>query len=171
MNIKGVYFTETQYYKTAWVWLIALLIESTIFIMLIADYDKFDIDKFELEDFYIMWGIFSIMFLGLFFLFRYMYIEMIINSEGVHYKAPPMLNKYKIIEPHNIFNYSIGKYKPITEVGGRGYKPNSKKTQIALTMEGNIGLKIKTKDGKVFIFGTLREAALLFAMNKLMENS
>ena len=171
MKRKGSYFLEIQYYKTPWAWLIALLIESILFVFLISKYDTLNIEKFSINDLYAMFGVFSALFLGLYFLFRYMYIEVMIDKEGVSFKAPPFVMKYKIIDKSEISYYKVRNYKYISEIGGRGYKPNKTKNKIGLTMEGDIGLEIKTITNKTFIFGTLRKDAIILAMNKLMEKS
>ena len=171
MERKGSYFSEVQYYKTAWIWLIPLLVESILFAIMIVNYDALSIKKFSLEDLYIMLGIFSIMFLGLYFLFKYMYIAVVIDKRGVGFKAPPFIRDYKFIDKSEILYYKVRNYNYIKEIGSRGYKPNANKSKVGLTMEGDIGLEIKTTTNKTFIFGTMRKSAITFAMNKLMERS
>ena len=171
MKIKGSYFSETQYYKTAWVWLIPLLLESVLFAFAIVRYDTLNIEGFSKEDLYIMLGIFTTMFLGLYFLFKYMYIEVVIDNRGISFKAPPMVRTYKLIEKSQISYYKVRNYKYITEIGSRGYKFNKLKNKTGLTMEGDIGLEIKTTSNKTFIFGTMRKEAIIFAMSKLMERN
>lgn len=124
-----------------------------------------------MNDLYLMWGIFTTMFIGLFLLFKMMYIEVVIKEEGVLYKAPPVKNKFITVKPAEISMYKVREYQFIKEIGGRGYNRNIIKNKESLTVTGNIGLEIKTLSGKTIMFGTQRKAAIADAMKKLMKEA
>ena len=167
---KGTYFEETQYSDSAWVWLIILALQTVVFSFLIFNFDTNEINKFSIRQYYIMWGIFSLMFLAIYILFKTMYLYLGIDNRGINYQYKPFMKSVISIQTADIQSYSVREYSALKEFGGRGFKPNTKKENApAYTMKGKYGIELKLSSGKTIFIGTQRKEALEYAMQKLMQ--
>jgi hypothetical protein len=114
-----------------------------------------------------------VFFLGTIILLWFCFItklEVWIDQEGIHYKYLPLLFKDRIIRKEEIQEYKIRKYDPIMEYGGWGVRRSfRRKSGKAINMSGNIGLQLYLKNGKKVLFGTLRQQAIMYAMNEMMK--
>ena len=81
---------------------------------------------------------------------------------------PPLIRKWREIDPAEIERYELRQYHPKREYGGRGIKRRLRKGS-AWTVSGRIGLQLYFKNGKKFLIGTQKQQALEHAMRKLME--
>jgi len=94
-----------------------------------------------------------------------------VTEEGLKYRFPPLINKFKTIPKGMIADYQVRKYNPIGEFGGWGIKVGTFGKGKAYNVKGNIGLQLILKDNKKILFGTQRPDALQAAMDKLMKPS
>ena len=92
-----------------------------------------------------------------------------ITSEGISYKYPPMVWKWKRILFEELEEYRIRKYNAWTEFGGRGYKNKLFKKYHAIILKGDRGLELTFKNGKRLLLGTQKSEAMQLALKKARE--
>jgi hypothetical protein len=97
-----------------------------------------------------------------------------IRSDGIYFKYPPIINKFKDIKPDSIERFEVRKYNAIREYGGYGIKGvkhirRRRSKGIAYNVSGNTGLQLYLKDGRKILIGTQRSEAIRYAMNKMMK--
>jgi hypothetical protein len=91
-----------------------------------------------------------------------------VTTEALWISFPPIIRKWKKINPEEIEKYEIRTYRAKREYGGHGMKRRLRHG-MSYTMSGNTGLQIYFKNGKKLLIGTQKKQAFEFAMNKLME--
>ena len=91
-----------------------------------------------------------------------------ITTEKLSVSFPPLIRKWRDIDPDEIERYELREYHPNREYGGRGIKRRLRKGR-AWTVAGRTGLQLYFKNGKRFLIGTQKQQALDHAMHKLME--
>lgn len=89
-----------------------------------------------------------------------------ITSEGIYYKYPPMLWKWKLATYDELKEFHIRKYNAWREFGGLGYKTKPFSRSKAIIIKGNKGLQLTFKNGKRLLLGTQRPEALRIALKK-----
>ena len=94
-----------------------------------------------------------------------------VRDDGIYYRYPPLINKFKRIDLSTIGSWSVITYSPVKDFGGWGIKTGSKKYGRGYTISGNTGLFVEFKDGKKVLVGTQRTDAMKKAMERLMERS
>jgi hypothetical protein len=104
-----------------------------------------------------------------FFIFRMMKLETVIDEEGVKCRFKPFQKKFKTFLASDIARYEVKKYNPIMEYGGWGIRYGRKGT--AYNVRGNKGLYLELKNKKNFLIGTQNPDSLRHAMEKLMKGS
>jgi hypothetical protein len=111
--------------------------------------------------------------LGVFF-FRSR-LETTIDAEGIHYRFPLLIRKWRTIKKESIVRYEVRKYSPLLEYGGWGYRSirgyRRRKNGIAYNVKGKIGLQLYFANGTKMLIGTQRPTAVERAMKKLMEEN
>jgi len=105
---------------------------------------------------------------GIFLLFKNMRLQVEVYENGIRFRYPPLVRKWRNIARTEIERYEVGKYKPVAEYGGWGIRMGSRKYGKAYNVKGNIGLKLFLKNGKIILLGTQRAQAISYAMGKLM---
>lgn len=68
-------------------------------------------------------------------LFMVQKLETAVSSEGIRYRYPPFIRKWKIIKPHEIFAFTIDTYEPLGTYGGWGIRSGSKSEGKAYTID------------------------------------
>ena len=111
---------------------------------------------------------------GIMILFIKMKLITEIRDNGLYFKYPPLIRKFKKYQPDIIEKYEVRKYSPIREYGGYGikgrkYGRKSRSKGIAYNVSGNIGLQLYLKDGEKILIGTHRAEAIKYAMEKMMS--
>ncbi len=101
-------------------------------------------------------------------------LEVTIDSEGIHYRFPVFVRKWRILKKDQIIRYEVRKYAPFLEYGGYGPKTRRHgyrriKNGIAYNVSGKTGLQLYFANGKKMLIGTQRPAAIERAMRRLME--
>ena len=92
-----------------------------------------------------------------------------IRHDGIYFRFPPFIRKWRIVSKDEIEKFTVGKYNPIKEYGGYGVRTSFGKYGRAYNTCGNLGLRVYLKSGKVLLFGTQRTQALSAAMQKMMS--
>ena len=174
MNIPKQLFFEVQKQKGAIIWLLLAaltIISFTIMLLCYKDLEHLQ-SKFSKNEFLIIGGIISLMFIGLYFLFLNIKMVTKIDDKGIHFRYPPFKNKFDTVSLTEISSFEVSEYKPMKEYGGWGFKkmgkPHGKNT--AYTISGKIALKIKLKSNIIILLGTQRKDALTYTLRKLMEH-
>lgn len=106
------------------------------------------------------------------FIFMRLTLKTEIHKDGIYFKYPPLINKWKQIPFTNIKSYEMREYRPIREYGGHGinvkrHAYKRRKWGISYTAYGNTGLQLKLKNGKNTLIGTQRANAIMHALEKL----
>jgi hypothetical protein len=176
-----ILFKEEQRFNQPWVWLILVPVSVSVFWIFGVAFNKQLVngepwgDKPMSDAGLIVFGIFTLlMMIGLTILFYTMKLEVKIKMDGVYYRYPPMIRKFRKISNESIERFEVRKYNPIREYGGWGVKThgNPKKRRkygLAYNVKGNIGLQLYLKDGNKILIGTQRSDALKHAMGKMMK--
>ncbi len=118
---------------------------------------------------FLLFGFFWILYLR-------SYLEVTIDSEGIHYRFPVLIRKWHVVKKEQIARYEIRKYRPAIEYGGiffcgrRGGGLYHNRGD-AYIISGKIGLQIYFVNNKRVLFGTRRPDALAYAMKKMMNES
>ncbi len=113
----------------------------------------------------------TLMMAGIFLLFKTMRLQVEILGNGLRFRYPPIIRKWRNIERTEIERYEVGKYRPVVDYGGWGIKRKLGRHGWAYNVKGNIGLKLFLKNGKTILLGSQREQALSYAMEKMMTGS
>ncbi len=170
------YFYEKQTFSWIWPLLIPMHV-ILLFILVYGTYKQFylgepfgntPMSNKEL----IVFNTCIILFIALFdyFLLHSMYLEIKIDSSGIHYRYPPMINKWKTLQKEEIEYWEVGKYYPLRDYGGWGYRISfRRKKGKALNVYGNKGLTLQLKNGKTLVLGTRQQEKLKAAMDKLFQ--
>jgi hypothetical protein len=103
-----------------------------------------------------------------FFLFRMMKLETVIDQDGVKCRFKPFQRKFKSFPVNDIVLYEVKKYNPIMEYGGWGIRYGRKGT--AYNVRGNMGLYLELRNRKTFLIGTQNPDSVRYAMDKLMRS-
>ncbi len=112
---------------------------------------------------------------GLWLAFSLSKLHVTIDPEGIHYRFPLFIRKWRTIKKEQIAGYQVRKYSPMLEYGGWGYRRlhgfRTRKNGIAVNVSGKIGLQLYFNNGKKMLIGTRRPAAIERAMKKLMAEN
>jgi hypothetical protein len=108
---------------------------------------------------------------GILWLFSAIKLQVEIRDNGLRFRYPPLVRKWREIVKSEILHYEVGKYNPIVEYGGWGIRISFLKKKKAYNISGNLGLRLTLSDGKTILLGTRRHQAVDAAMEKLMAGN
>lgn len=94
-----------------------------------------------------------------------------VREDGLYFRYPPFINRFKVYVPGQIKEYEVRKYQPIKEYGGWGLRMGNKKVGWAYNASGDMGLQLVLADGQRILIGTARPDALKKAMDRMMNKS
>jgi hypothetical protein len=89
-------------------------------------------------------------------------------SDGIRYKFPPLLPKFKYIPCSEITSANVVKYQPVFEFGGWGWRKRFLTRKTAYNVSGNIGIRVVKKDGSQILFGTRCEKEMQRAVETML---
>jgi len=92
-----------------------------------------------------------------------------IRPDGIWYRFPPLIRKWRCIKKEEISQFEVRQYKPIAEFGGYGIRYSPVRKMKAFNVSGNTGISVMLKNGRRVLIGTQKKAGLESAMNKMME--
>ena len=165
--MEKIFYKEEQKFNQAWVWLILVLFLIPFFIV---GNQLLELIKADSDDYLTLSLVLFVLLVSsipVIWLFVKMKLVVEIRKDGIWYKFPPLLNKWKSINKTEIESFEVRKYKPVLEYGGWGIKGKFKSK--AYNVSGNIGLQLYLKNGRKVLFGTQRQEAIENAMKKLMN--
>lgn len=168
-------FTEEQQNRQPWIWLIMLpgLLGSFIYFGIginkqIIGGEEFGNKPMSDTGLIIVAVFTTLVMVGLTLLFYKMKMITEIRENGIYFRYPPLIRKFKVIHIDEIESYAIRDFKPIKEYGGHGVKTGTRKFGKSYTVYGNTGLQLVLKNGQKILLGTQRKEALRSAMVKMM---
>ncbi|HPE55533.1 MAG TPA: hypothetical protein P5514_01010 [Bacteroidales bacterium] len=174
LTTDKAFFREEQRFSQPWIWVV-LISSITAVIVLVAVGDKKEIqpeNNEELAGLIIGGVILLVSMVGLTWLFLKMKLITCIDSKGLNFRYPPMINKPRWILKAEIESYEVREFKPIKEFGGHGIKTGGKSKGKSYTVSGKTGLQLILKNGDKVLIGTKRKEAIRSAMAKMMmENT
>jgi len=171
-----VIFKEEQKFGYPWFWMVYIPLTAGSIIYFTWGFNKQLIqgepfgDNPMSDTGLIITSIFYVLLMiGLTLLFYKMKLVVEIRNDGLYYRYPPLINKFKMISIEEIEQIEVRQYKPIKEYGGWGIKTGAKKYGKAYNVKGNIGLQLHLKNGNKILFGTQRKAAIGDAASKMIN--
>ena len=170
------FFREEQRFSNVWLYVFVVIVFTiAIAPTVIALYSQIVLgipdgeDPSSNEALQVLLFVLLVMFVLILLLFSKMKLLTEVKNEGVFYKYPPFIIKFKVIRKEEIEKYEVRKYSPIREYSGWGIRYSWGKSGRAYNVKGNIGLQLYLVDGKKILFGTQRGDALRRAMDKIMK--
>jgi hypothetical protein len=171
-----ILFREEQKFSQPWFWLIIIpvLVGSLIFFgfgfhQQLIQNKPFGDNPMSDEGLIITAFLTVAFTIGITLLFYNMKLVVEIRNDGIHYRYPPLISKFRTIPRESIERLEVRKYKPLKEYGGWGIKTGSVKYGKAFNVRGNLGLQLYLISGHKILFGTQRKAAMQDAANKMMQ--
>ncbi|GAA0891058.1 hypothetical protein GCM10009122_07370 [Fulvivirga kasyanovii] len=90
-----------------------------------------------------------------------------VTKRRIRYRFPPFIWNWKIIKADEIQNFEISNYYAAKELKGHGYQKLGQAK--ALSVSGNMGLRLTYYTGKKLLLGTQKPEKLKRAMEQLMK--
>lgn len=90
-------------------------------------------------------------------------------SDGIRYKFPPLIRKMRFIPLRDIASAEVGKYRPMLEFGGWGWRKRLLQRKAAYTVSGRTGIRITLKNGSQVLLGTLKQEEMKRAVERMMQ--
>ena len=69
----------------------------------------------------------------------------------------------------DIASAEVGKYRPLLEFGGWGWRKRLLQRKTAYNVSGSIGIRITLKNGSQILLGTLKQEEMKRAVDKMMK--
>ena len=174
--MNKVYFREGQRCTQWWVWLLLLFMFFVSVIPLwygvyvqVAENRLWGDQPMETDKLVVVSIVVTLFVSAIVILFIVQKLETVVSSDGIRYRYPPFIRKWKNIKPEEISEFTIGNYTPVTTYGGWGIRSGSKSAGKAYTIFGKTGLKLTLVNGSKILIGTQRKDALKHAMDKMMN--
>jgi hypothetical protein len=176
--LSRIIYTEEQRMNMLWLKLLMGSIWLGIFILFgVALYYQFILKKPMGDDPVSDAGLIIIFFVSILplagtqWLLRSMRLITEVREDGLYFRYPPFINRFKVYVPGQIKEYEVRKYQPIKEYGGWGLRMGNKKVGWAYNASGDMGLQLVLADGQRILIGTARPDALKKAMDRMMNKS
>ncbi|RLD42399.1 MAG: hypothetical protein DRI88_11705 [Bacteroidetes bacterium] len=170
-----IYFTEEQRFSNFWLYVFVIIVftiaiaptATALYSQIILGIPYGEEPSSD-EALLVLLVILLVMFVFTLLLFHKMKMVTEVRNDGVFYRYPPFILKFKQIRKEEIEKYKVRKYSPIKEYSGWGIRYSWGKSGRAYNVKGNIGLQLYLVDGKKILLGTQRGDALQRAMDKMM---
>jgi len=161
-------FKEVQTFRQKILWILLSIITIGSIALFVINYLNTMNDGTNSSDISLFGLILVTMFTS-FLLWFFYKIELIIsiNSNSINYTFWPFIRDTKKIRFENIHSIYVGKYKPIREYGGWGYRLSLKGRGLCLNVSGSQGIRIKMNDGYELLLGTQKKEELIKTLNNL----
>ncbi len=90
-------------------------------------------------------------------------------SDGIRYKFPPLIRKMRFISLRDIASVEVGKYRPLLEFGGYGWRRRLLQRKTAYNVSGTKGIRITLKNGSQVMIGTMKQEEMKRAVDRMMQ--
>ena len=165
-------FIEEQSFRQKILWTLLLIITiGSIALFAITYLNSFS--SYDENANISLMGLILVTIFTMFLLWFFYKIKLLvkINSFAINYSFWPFIRESKTLNFENINSIYIGKYKPIREYGGWGYRLSLKGRGLCLNVSGNQGMRIKMNDGYELLLGTQKKDDLIKTLNQLNLNT
>lgn len=172
--MEKLYFTEEQDFRQSplvWIVMISLFLGLLINILAVSGMSYFAGENSEPMtniEVALTFSVIGLVIAVVMIIFFSSKLELKISNEGIRYRFPVFLRREKFISRDEIAAVFVGKYYPLIEFGGWGWRIKRLGNKRAYNVSGNKGLRVTLKSGKLIMFGTQREAELREAVNRMM---
>ncbi|MFC2187995.1 DUF6141 family protein [Peijinzhouia sedimentorum] len=169
-----VYFEENQRFNQPWIWILmigitVLTLGGLIYASIINLTGNENVNTETDVQALIYALVFTfIINVAIYWLLLSIRLYTRVENDGIHYRFPPIINKWKQISKKELKSHKVRKYSPLKEYGGWGYRIS--KHGKALNVRGNMGLDMELNDGKKLLLGTQKPEELKLALQKLYED-
>ena len=93
-----------------------------------------------------------------------------VHDRAIYYRFTPFIAQNRRIGVDEIESWEVVKYNPITDAGGYGWRKGLG-GQTAYNVKGNMGLRLKVRNGKKLLLGTQKadelRAAIQYEIDKM----
>jgi hypothetical protein len=89
-------------------------------------------------------------------------------SDGIRYKFTPLIRKLRHIPLSEMVSVEVGKYNPILEFGGWGWRNRFLTRKKAFNISGRIGVRVTLKNGSQVMFGTHKQDEMKRAVDRML---
>lgn len=93
-----------------------------------------------------------------------------VREDGIHFRFPLFINKWRTIAYSDIESFEAGRYHPVRDFGGWGIRIKPFRSK-AYSVRGNQALKLYLKNGKKVFFGTQDPDGIRRAMEKMFKST
>lgn len=160
--MRKVIFTEVQYFRQPWLWVLLLGILIFPLWEIITDLNNDNKNSSN----YFSWFFLGGMSLFLLFFFK-LQLKTVITKQDISIRFNFFHTKPKIIAWDEIQKAEIITYNPIIDYGGWGIRYGGLNS-IAYNVSGNQGLQLYLKNGKKVLIGTQKPEELRNIIEKVM---
>lgn len=172
--MSKIYFKEEQRFRSKILWIfLSISIVAAVVLYGIAFWKQIILDqnvgsKNQSDTVVIFAFLLTIVFsVVLVFFFLKTRLNTFIDEKGIHYKFWPFIRTNKNLPFNQIKSIEVGKYSPIKEYGGWGYRFSLRGNGIGLNTSGNQGVRVEMKDGYKILLGTQKKEELKNALKQL----
>ena len=111
--------------------------------------------------------IFAMIFTGI--MMFGMTFETKVTNEGIYYKYPPIIWKWKLASFQDLQQVQLKKYLLWSQYGGPGYKSRPFGKGKAIVIKGDRGVQLTFKTGKILMLGTQKPHEMELALRKAQQ--
>lgn len=175
VDMQKIYYKEEQRFRQWWTWILLIVLCVVTVIPLwtglyrqvsagipYGDRPAGDAELAAITTFV------TLLMGGILWLFSAMKLQVEISDNGLRFRYPPLVRKWREIGKDEIVRYEVGKYNPVVDYGGWGIRIGFLKRKKAYNVSGNLGLHLSLISGRTILLGTRRPQAVAAAMEKLI---
>ncbi len=161
-------FKEVQTFRQKILWILLSIITIGSIALFVINYLNTMNDGTNSSDIS-LFGLILVTVFTSFLLWFFFKIELTISisSNSINYTFWPFIRDTKKLRFEHIESIYVGKYKPIREYGGWGYRLSLKGRGLCLNVSGSQGIRIKMNDGYELLLGTQKKEELIKTLNNL----
>jgi hypothetical protein len=158
-------FSEKQFLKKIYRWLIILLINGPLLFLFIWQVIFRHVYPKPISNEVFATIIFGMLFLTAFI--QNLHLHTVIRKDGVYVRFYPLQFAYKKYEWNTITKAFVREYQPVREFGGWGIRFAGTQYGKAYSLSGNKGIQLIFQDGQKLLIGTLKPVEAQAALSKL----
>lgn len=165
---NNILFSEKQYFRQWWLWLIILGIDGLFIygftqqIILGKPFGDRPLSNAGLF-------VFLLVCIGITWLFLSIRLETFIKKDGIYVRLFPFHAALKHYHWDQLQKVYVRQYAPIKEYGGWGLRSGWGGKNHAYNISGDMGLQLEFSDGKKLLIGTSKPEQLTACLNTLQQ--
>jgi uncharacterized membrane protein len=164
--MEAALFTEKQYFRQPWLWLLLGSINVVLFygvIQQVVFHHPFGNKPSSDDGLIIAAGVFLLVSI----LLAFVHLDTAIAVDGIYYRFWPFQFNAKKIPWEEVERAYVRQYNPLLEYGGWGLRLGIFGKGPAFNISGNMGLQIHYTNGKKFLLGTQKPEELEAILRQL----